>query len=61
MDYEYEVLFVYPDTLIRRIVWTATEDKDEVIEIALREIENETGLVIKGADCEAHLTGRIGK
>lgn len=61
MDYEYEVTFVYPYTVISRIVWTPSQNEDEVIDIALREIAYETGLVIEGADCQVELTGTIGK
>lgn len=60
MGYEYEVAFVYDTTIIYKIVWTDIQDEDEVVNIALREIESETGLVITGSEHQVRLTATIG-
>jgi hypothetical protein len=56
MDYEYEVTFVYPYTVVRRTIWTPETDEDKVLDIAITEIANETGLDVSGADAMVELT-----
>ena len=59
MDFEYDVTFVYPYTTVRRIIWTPETDEDKVLDIAIREIANETGLDVSGADAMVELTGTL--
>ena len=59
MDYAYEVTFVYTYTTVRRTIWTPETDEDKVLDIAIREIENETGLDVSGADAMVELTGAL--